>query len=1161
MPRIPKAVQNAAKKNAEETKHKDGDGTAAATPAISGSLKLTSTKNKTEGSPIASGAKRKPPQAEMPDQDVVETASEISPPRPAKKVRPITAFFQQRKADAVPAATKKIVSARKDDDGDLEMREADHLANISETKSPSQAIGPETSVSRNDAVSNDDVDENDECIKVDESSDGADDSNNDSEDSDEDEDKNDNDNKDVDNDLDEDEDDEDNEDEDNEDEDDGNGDVDDQELESDDKDSHEGEEADPDDEDNSVEVVEKNEEEAKTKGKGQARAKSNSSVSDLLAPGVKANKTALKKLANIIYESQPAAKLKPAIVRAAHKPSKMSIRDLNTQLSHMAEHVRRDNDSTRRWWLKEDFKHLVSDKVAAKVEKALAAHLEALSRDQEAAKGKRRNADAAKAAAPSPKRQKTTVKTKAEATASSPADITEEEDPRIATQMKHREAWLDEARALHAKGGVHADEMPAIPTEVPDDFSSEEAQVYLASRMQGRGEPLEDLSTEIATALGKECNPELHEQMLLLAERKALGEKRKNAIAKSDTTPDMLWRWEVASQNLLPEKSQKTVIENRRLLAHLTKRIGATQKVLKSLRTNHGQTKETRIARELEVVEKYLREDAVQRQRERERQERAAAREQEKERREHEKEMQRKSREEERETARRAREEAKAHEEAKKQRKKGVPLTNFFSVKAPPASPAQTGPRRASAMAPSPALALSSLTDSSAEKERARVAEEIDRSLREDGPLVLNDWVTRLRDARAKTKAAKANPTPPSDNAKTGGTTNEDKEDPVAEANKCRKKLFHFGENRRPPYFGTFRKKSSKVSGRRPFAQDRALDYEVDSDLDWQDDPDDAESLGGSDAASEDDKELDYQDGWLLRDDEVEYASDAMNDEDGEDEEEPGSHTARPSGSIARRYAVGIVYDRERIEAELNRGKDDVDDDDDDARNLSAYPVVALPPASVVTYEQSVMYFQDPISLEPPSALEIELELLTKADHKKLDAQQQELEKRRKKEEQQRQQQEQQRLKEQAKEEAKRARQAAAEAKREEKKKLKKQKQVQQTLLNVKSKSKSQSDANVSESADKDSKADEFPTRFMPLLVANVHESDQGIHILSKLVSEEIDKVLMKAYVENDFKGDKGEPPKLKSIREAIRDVATRTRKSEPWMVPEAVRQMYPLSS
>ncbi|XP_017869598.1 PREDICTED: chromatin assembly factor 1 subunit A-B [Drosophila arizonae] len=66
-----------------------------------------------------------------------------------------------------------------------------------------------------------------------------------------------------------------------------------------------------------------------------------------------------------------------------------------------------------------------------------------------------------------------------------------------------------------------------------------------------------------------------------------------------------------------------------------------------------------------------------------------------------------------------------------------------------------------------------------------------------------------------------------------------------------RAKYLHFADNRRPPYYGTWRKRSQVITARRPLGQDKAyFDYEVDSDCEWEE-----EEPGESLSASEDEKE------------------------------------------------------------------------------------------------------------------------------------------------------------------------------------------------------------------------------------------------------------------------------------------------------------------
>ncbi|XP_062139006.1 chromatin assembly factor 1 subunit A [Drosophila sulfurigaster albostrigata] len=66
-----------------------------------------------------------------------------------------------------------------------------------------------------------------------------------------------------------------------------------------------------------------------------------------------------------------------------------------------------------------------------------------------------------------------------------------------------------------------------------------------------------------------------------------------------------------------------------------------------------------------------------------------------------------------------------------------------------------------------------------------------------------------------------------------------------------RAKYLHFADNRRPPFYGTWRKRSQVINARRPLGQDKAyFDYEVDSDCEWEE-----EEPGESLSASEDEKE------------------------------------------------------------------------------------------------------------------------------------------------------------------------------------------------------------------------------------------------------------------------------------------------------------------
>merc|ERR1712226_541364 len=102
-------------------------------------------------------------------------------------------------------------------------------------------------------------------------------------------------------------------------------------------------------------------------------------------------------------------------------------------------------------------------------------------------------------------------------------------------------------------------------------------------------------------------------------------------------------------------------------------------------------------------------------------------------------------------------------------------------------------------------------------------------------------------------------------------------------------KLLQFHENERPPYWGTWSKKSNTIHARRPFARDsHYLDYEYDSDDDWEEE-EQGESLSDEENDVEEDEEkededdndgffvghgvLDKDEAHLIDSDEEEYSS------------------------------------------------------------------------------------------------------------------------------------------------------------------------------------------------------------------------------------------------------------------------------------------------
>ncbi|XP_050059659.1 chromatin assembly factor 1 subunit A-like [Aphis gossypii] len=114
----------------------------------------------------------------------------------------------------------------------------------------------------------------------------------------------------------------------------------------------------------------------------------------------------------------------------------------------------------------------------------------------------------------------------------------------------------------------------------------------------------------------------------------------------------------------------------------------------------------------------------------------------------------------------------------------------------------------------------------------------------------------------------------------TGSTNNEDvnKVGTTLKKNSqnFRWKLLQFDENKRPPYWGTWRKKSLYVKPKRPFACDKIMfDYEIDSDDEWEEE-DPGESIHGTDNEEEPEDEYEV-------DNDVFVPHGYLSDEEGQD--------------------------------------------------------------------------------------------------------------------------------------------------------------------------------------------------------------------------------------------------------------------------------------
>ncbi|XP_003703334.3 uncharacterized protein LOC100876279 [Megachile rotundata] len=111
---------------------------------------------------------------------------------------------------------------------------------------------------------------------------------------------------------------------------------------------------------------------------------------------------------------------------------------------------------------------------------------------------------------------------------------------------------------------------------------------------------------------------------------------------------------------------------------------------------------------------------------------------------------------------------------------------------------------------------------------------------------------------------------------------------------KHRPKLLQFSENQRPPYWGTWRKRSGNIKPRKPFSKDTQwFNYDVDSDEEWEEE-EPGESLHGSDEEKDeenpDDNEYDVDNEFMVPHG---YLSDEEIRADEEDKEDTNPETQK----------------------------------------------------------------------------------------------------------------------------------------------------------------------------------------------------------------------------------------------------------------------------
>ncbi|XP_017086136.1 chromatin assembly factor 1 subunit A-B [Drosophila eugracilis] len=182
---------------------------------------------------------------------------------------------------------------------------------------------------------------------------------------------------------------------------------------------------------------------------------------------------------------------------------------------------------------------------------------------------------------------------------------------------------------------------------------------------------------------------------------------------------------------------------------------------------------------------------------------------------------------------------------------------------------------------------------------------------------------------------------------------------------RMRAKFLKFADNRRPPYYGTWRKKSSCISARRPLAQDKVhFDYELDSDCEWEE-----EEPGESLSASEDEKERESEEESEEEYNEWYVPHGHLSDEElqNDDEEMDDGHTREAQKAklqvLQQEFAQEMKKQTKKIKPRL-LGPVWLDENGNKSQ--------LFPAIFAHTIDMYACWQIEPLSLEPPAELERE---------------------------------------------------------------------------------------------------------------------------------------------------------------------------------------------
>jgi chromatin assembly factor 1 subunit A len=446
------------------------------------------------------------------------------------------------------------------------------------------------------------------------------------------------------------------------------------------------------------------------------------------------------------------------------------------------------------------------------------------------------------------------------------------------------------------------------------------------------------VSEKLAEAHGKTWSTDdITSKIKLLAERKSHLEPNFKEPASQEAvdifendTEDRMWRWEVISIDILPSnvvsKIRKARSARNKLRQHQAatlRLVASVQKAIPLIRDpscpkNKLDTAVAKLSKDEEKVLKYEREAEKQklakqakRQKELEaeakrleKEEAAEEKRREKERKQQEAEQKKLEHERQKKEAAEAREEAKkkkaqlqkekeeqqkAAEKRKEEslKKQASCLMSFFGAcksSSPKKRVEDTDMAGATSVAEAKTDTSSSDGDFDAEKFRSSINS---KEKHDSGPIFgkLSPQAIASRKRRTRQVSVSVYVTVMPDNAFDAQPFAE--QQIIQIPNKYRFLSFH--EDCRPAYHGTWSKKSSIVSGRNPLGKDTdVLDYEYDSEFEWEEGDDDiGEDVNDDGKDQEEDmddeegdiKNYNYQDGWMVDDDDLLEGNEDMDEE------------------------------------------------------------------------------------------------------------------------------------------------------------------------------------------------------------------------------------------------------------------------------------------